>query len=57
LQALSVEDCVVRQEQDTEDLIAEAIRRAYRVQNRTPERFEELLRRLAQKEAVAPEAR
>jgi hypothetical protein len=48
----------VRLEQhDDEDLMGDAIRRAYRVQSRMPERFEQLLRRLADKEAEAPEAR
>jgi hypothetical protein len=37
--------------------MGDAIRRAYRVQSRMPERFEELLRRLAEKEADAPDAR
>jgi hypothetical protein len=43
--------------QDDEDLIGSAIRRAYRVQSRMPEHFEELLRRIARKEATAPEQR
>lgn len=43
----------MRQQQETEDLIGEAIRRAYRVQNRAPERFDELLRRLAEQESTA----
>jgi hypothetical protein len=47
----------VRREQESEDLIAEAIRRAFRVKSRMPEHFNELLRRLAQKEDTAPESR
>ncbi|MCU0854319.1 MAG: hypothetical protein MUF63_05275 [Rhodobacteraceae bacterium] len=48
---------VVQNEQDRDDLIGEAIRRAFRVQSRMPEHFHELLRRLAQKEDTAPESR
>jgi uncharacterized protein YbaR (Trm112 family) len=48
---------VVRHEQEEQDLMAEAIRRAFRVQSRVPERFQELLRRLAEKEETAPESR
>jgi len=48
---------VVRREQEDEDLIGSAMRRAYRVQSRMPEKFEELLRRLAQKEGSAPDDR
>jgi hypothetical protein len=47
----------VRRQQESEDLIAEAIRRAFRVQSRMPEHFHDLLRRLAQKEESAPESR
>jgi uncharacterized protein YbaR (Trm112 family) len=47
----------VRREQEDEDLIGSAMRRAYRVQSRMPETFEELLRRLAQKERTAPDDR
>ena len=43
--------------QEDEDLIGSAIRRAYHVQSRMPERFEELLRRMAHEEATAPEER
>ncbi len=41
----------VQHEQDSEDLIGQALRRAYLVQKRTDEKFEDLLRRLAKKEA------
>jgi hypothetical protein len=47
----------VRQEQEDRDPIGTAIRRAYRVPSRMPEQFEELLRRIAQREATAPEER
>jgi hypothetical protein len=47
----------VRREQESEDLIAEAIRRAFRVQSRMPEHFHDLLRRLVQKEDTAPGSR
>jgi hypothetical protein len=48
---------VVRQDQESEDLIGEAIRRAFKVQSRMPEQFQELLRRLARTEETAPEGR
>jgi hypothetical protein len=47
----------VRRDEEDEDLIGRAIRRAYRIPSRLPARFEELLRRLAQKEDAAPEDR
>ena len=47
----------VGQQHEREDLMAEAIRRAFRVQSRMPEHFHELLRRLAQKEDTASERR
>jgi hypothetical protein len=47
----------VLRKQEDEDPIGGAIRRAYRVQSRLPEQFEELLRRLAREEATAPEER
>jgi hypothetical protein len=50
LQAIQSEDPSVGREQEEEDLIGSAIRKAYRVQSRMPEKFAELLRRLAQKE-------
>jgi hypothetical protein len=47
----------VRQDQEDEDLIGAALRRAYKVQKRTDERFDDLLRRLAHKEASTPSER
>lgn len=47
----------MRQDQESEDLIGEAIRRAFKVQSRMPEQFQELLRRLARTEENAPEGR
>jgi hypothetical protein len=43
----------VQHEQDSEDLIGQALRRAFRIHKRTDEKFEDLLRRLAKKEASA----
>ncbi len=51
------EERLVRQEQDSEDLIGEAMRRAFRVQSRIPEHFQDLLRRLSDKEGEEPEPR
>jgi uncharacterized protein YbaR (Trm112 family) len=45
----------VRHEQHTEDLIGEAMRRAYRIPSRVPEHFQDLLRRLSDKEGQEPE--
>jgi hypothetical protein len=47
----------VRQEQDSEDLIGAALRRTYRAHQRTDERFDDLLRRLSEKEDSTPEER
>jgi hypothetical protein len=47
----------VRQEQDKEDLIGAALRRVYRIQPRTDERFDDLIRRVARKEQSAPQER
>jgi hypothetical protein len=47
----------VQQEEQEVDLIAEALRRAFRVQSHMPDPFEELLRRLAEKDERAPRER
>lgn len=47
----------MRDEHKEEDLIGTALRRAYQVPKRTDEKFDELLRRLAEKEASRPDER